>query len=97
MEIVFVYPRLRRDFGRAPKFQDIAPDILSESLPNPEMLGEYVERNPTDVGIQCIPEYSEHEVRHKSLHFFFPRPAVLLAERSCRLSWRHDTRDLKAV
>jgi len=22
----------------------------------------YVERNPTDVGIQCIPERSEHEV-----------------------------------
>lgn len=62
MDIVFVYPRLRKDFGRAPKFQDVSPDILSESLPNPEMLGEYVERNPTDVAIQCIPEYSEHEV-----------------------------------
>ena len=62
MEIVFVYPRLRKDFGRPPKFQDMTADILSESLPNPEMLGEYVERNPTDVAIQCIPEYSEHEV-----------------------------------
>lgn len=62
MEIVFVYPRLRKDFGRAPKFNDLPSDVLSETLPNPEMLGEYVEQNPTDVAIQCIPEYSEHEV-----------------------------------
>mmetsp|Transcript_30238 Transcript_30238/g.59057 ORF Transcript_30238/g.59057 Transcript_30238/m.59057 type:complete len:567 (+) Transcript_30238:151-1851(+) len=62
MEIVFVYPRLRKDFGRAPKFNDMPADVFSETLPNPEMLGEYVERNPTDVAIQCIPEYSEHEV-----------------------------------
>ena len=31
-------------------------------MPNPDLKDEYVERNPTDVAIQCIPEYSEHEV-----------------------------------
>jgi dynein intermediate chain 2, axonemal len=62
MEIVFVYQRLRKDFGRAPKFHDLPADILAETMPNPDLKDEYVERNPTDVGIQCIPEYSEHEV-----------------------------------
>jgi len=62
MEIVFVYQRLRKDFGRAPKFVDVPSDVLAETMPNPDMLAEYVEQNPTDVAIQCIPEYSEHEV-----------------------------------
>jgi len=61
MEIVYVYQKLRKDFGRAPKFTDLHSDILFEIMPNPEMMGEYVERNPTDVAIQCIPELSEHE------------------------------------
>ena len=62
MEIVFVYQRLRKEFGRAPKFTDFPSDVLAETMPNPDMLAEYVEQNPTDVAIQCIPEYSEHEV-----------------------------------
>mmetsp|Transcript_27129 Transcript_27129/g.55272 ORF Transcript_27129/g.55272 Transcript_27129/m.55272 type:complete len:571 (-) Transcript_27129:175-1887(-) len=62
MEIVLVYQKLRKDFGRAPKFNDMPADVLSELMPNPDGLAEYVERNPTDVAIQCIPEYSEHEV-----------------------------------
>jgi hypothetical protein len=62
MEIVFVYQRLRKDFGRAPKFHDLPADILAETMPNPDLKDDYVERNPTDVSIQCIPEYSEHEV-----------------------------------
>lgn len=57
-----MYQRLRKDFGRAPKFHDLPADILAETMPNPDLKDEYVERNPTDVGIQCIPEYSEHEV-----------------------------------
>ena len=62
MEIVFVYQRLRKEFGRAPKFMDFPSDVMAETMPNPDMLAEYVEQNPTDVAIQCIPEYSEHEV-----------------------------------
>jgi hypothetical protein len=57
-----VYQKLRKDFGRAPKFHDMPADILSETMPNPDLLSDYVERNPTDVAIQCIPEYSEHDV-----------------------------------
>jgi dynein intermediate chain 2, axonemal len=67
MEIVFVYQRLRKDFGRAPKFQDVPAETLEEMIPNPDAKDDYVERNPTDVAIQCIPEYSEHEAR--SMHF----------------------------
>ena len=39
MEIVYVYQRLRKDFGRAPKFTDVNPDVLFEIMPNPEMMG----------------------------------------------------------
>ena len=64
MEIVYVYQKLRKDFGRAPKFHDMPADIPAgmETMPNPDLKDEFVERNPTDVQIQCIPEYSEHEV-----------------------------------
>jgi hypothetical protein len=39
MEIVYVYQRLRKEFGRAPKFTDVHSDILFEIMPNPEMMG----------------------------------------------------------
>ena len=39
MEIVYVYQRLRKDFGRATKFTDVNPDVLFEIMPNPEMMG----------------------------------------------------------
>lgn len=39
MEIVYVYQKLRKDFGRAPKFTDLHSDILFEIMPNPEMMG----------------------------------------------------------
>jgi hypothetical protein len=39
MEIVYVYQKLRKDFGRAPKFTDFHADIVFEIMPNPEMMG----------------------------------------------------------
>jgi len=39
MEIVYVYQRLRKEFGRAPKFTDTAADLSFEIMPNPEMMG----------------------------------------------------------
>eukprot|EP00291_Cryptomonas_curvata_P028370 CAMPEP_0172213040 /NCGR_PEP_ID=MMETSP1050-20130122/37367_1 /TAXON_ID=233186 /ORGANISM="Cryptomonas curvata, Strain CCAP979/52" /LENGTH=191 /DNA_ID=CAMNT_0012893819 /DNA_START=38 /DNA_END=609 /DNA_ORIENTATION=- len=39
-------------------------------MPNPDLKDEYVERNPTDVGIQCIPEYSEHEANTERFELF---------------------------
>jgi hypothetical protein len=39
MEIVYVYQRLRKDFGRAPKFTEMPCDTLFDIMPNPEMLG----------------------------------------------------------
>ena len=39
MEIVYVYQKLRKDFGRAPKFTDLHADIVFEIMPNPEMMG----------------------------------------------------------
>jgi hypothetical protein len=39
MEIVYVCQKLRKDFGRAPKFTDFHADIVFEIMPNPEMMG----------------------------------------------------------
>ena len=38
MEIVYVYQRLRKDFGRAPKFGDVEAETISETVPNPDQV-----------------------------------------------------------
>jgi len=38
MEIVYVYQKQRKDFGRAPKFSDVEPDTLDETVPNPDQV-----------------------------------------------------------
>ena len=38
MEIVYVYQKHRKDFGRAPKFSDVDSDTLDETVPNPDQV-----------------------------------------------------------
>ena len=38
MEIVYVYQKQRKEFGRAPKFVDVEPETLSETVPNPDLV-----------------------------------------------------------
>jgi hypothetical protein len=40
MEIVYVYQRQRKHYGRHPKFGDLASDTLFENRPNPQLLSE---------------------------------------------------------
>ena len=35
---MYVYQKLRKDFGRAPKFVDTEADTLAETVPNPDLV-----------------------------------------------------------
>ena len=64
MEITTVYQKERRDFGRPVNaFLATEPQLLDEFPPEKELTGTYIERNPSFLDVQAIPEMSEHEVR----------------------------------
>jgi len=63
MEIVHVYSKARREFGRSVgHFADTQVELVWDQLQNEDMLTEFVERNPTSTAVQCCPEMSEHEI-----------------------------------
>jgi dynein intermediate chain 2 len=64
MEIQYVYTKKRSEFGRQCNFSDRPAELHVDIAPNPSIAQEYIERNPVDIGIQCVQEMSEHEVRH---------------------------------
>jgi dynein intermediate chain 2 len=62
MEIVYVYQKKRKDFGRQPLLADRPPDLTVNIVSDPGYAENYVERNPIVVEMQAAPEMSEHEV-----------------------------------
>ena len=64
MEIVYVYQRKRRDFGKQPLFSEKTAELSVNIPPDPSYMKNYVERNPCHAEIQSAPEKSEHEVKH---------------------------------
>lgn len=61
MEIVHVYTRVRREFGRQPKFSNSPTELCVDLAPS-EAEREYtVKRNPCDAGVFTGPDLSEHE------------------------------------
>ncbi|KAI9223721.1 WD40-repeat-containing domain protein [Blastocladiella britannica] len=68
MEIVYVYQKKRREFGRQPLLADRAPD-LAVHIPSDPSYGEanYVERNPITVELMATNDMSEHEVNTESI------------------------------
>ncbi|KAJ1536017.1 Dynein intermediate chain 2, axonemal, partial [Nowakowskiella sp. JEL0078] len=70
MEIVYVYQRKRKEFGKQPVFLDTLAVNLSSDIPSdPSYARNYVERNPCSVEIQSVAEKSEHEVNTESISF----------------------------
>ncbi|KAJ3122424.1 Dynein intermediate chain 2, axonemal [Nowakowskiella sp. JEL0407] len=71
MEIVYVYQRKRKEFGRQPILSDCLahPSTCLDILPDPQYARNYVERNPCSVEIQSLPDRSEHEVNTESISF----------------------------
>lgn len=62
MEIVYVYTKKRREFGRQCNFSDQLAELLVDILPDEQLAAEYIEKNRIDRGIQCGSDMSEHEV-----------------------------------
>lgn len=65
MEVSYEYLKFRKNFGRQPKFTDSLPDVYEEYFPDTSRDGDYVEKNPATVNIQCVAPMSEHEVSSK--------------------------------
>ncbi|KAL1522415.1 hypothetical protein AB1Y20_017405 [Prymnesium parvum] len=63
MEITTVYQKVRSEFGRPVNgFAPTEAALLDEFPPEKELYGTYIERNPSILDVQAIPEMSEHEV-----------------------------------
>eukprot|EP00164_Ancoracysta_twista_P002327 GFYU01003075.1.p1 GENE.GFYU01003075.1~~GFYU01003075.1.p1 ORF type:complete len:570 (+),score=204.31 GFYU01003075.1:231-1940(+) len=69
MEIVYPYTKVRRDFGSYNVFQDRPAEIIVNVGVEPEYMEDYIERNPSSVECQCIPDMSEHEVNTERVVF----------------------------
>ena len=50
MEIYHQYIRLRKQFGRHPKFSDEGAEMFADIRPNEEHAKEYIPRNPIITG-----------------------------------------------
>ncbi|KAM9222042.1 dynein axonemal intermediate chain 2 [Leptosomus discolor] len=62
MEIVHVYTRKRREFGRPCNFSDRPAKVNVDIPPDPSMATAFVLRNPVDSSVQHTSAMSEHEV-----------------------------------
>ncbi|KAJ3091761.1 Dynein intermediate chain 2, axonemal [Quaeritorhiza haematococci] len=72
MEIVYVYQRKRKDYGRQTNFRDrlaTSNELAVNIPPDPKYIRYYVERNPCHTEVQSAPENSEHEVNTDTLSF----------------------------
>lgn len=67
MEIYHQYIKLRKQFGRFPKFTDEGAEMLADIRPNEEHAKEYIPRNPVITVTQCVPEMSEHEANTEAV------------------------------
>ena len=62
MEIVLVYQRQRKEFGRQPLFRDRPAELTTNYPSDPALAGNYVVKNPCFASTSSCPDYSEHEV-----------------------------------
>ena len=67
MDIQYVYTKKRADFGRQVHFSDRPVDLIADIQPNPEFAREYISRDPVELAVQNVREFSEHWVSFFSL------------------------------
>ena len=67
MELVFVYQKKRKDYGRQTLFKDKLAEITVHYPSDYTYLKHYIEKNPSFTEVQCVPEMSEHEVGNKKM------------------------------
>nr|XP_019951049.1 PREDICTED: dynein intermediate chain 2, axonemal [Paralichthys olivaceus] len=62
MEIVYVYTKLRKEFGRQCLFSDRPAELVVDVLPEPSLSREFITTTPRDQAQQVYREMSEHQV-----------------------------------
>lgn len=62
MEIVYVYQKQRKDFGRHGEFTELDADVVCDIQPDDALAADFIDRNPRGSGCHCVPELSESEV-----------------------------------
>lgn len=62
IEIVHVYQKKRREFGRHPMFHDRAPMLHINTAPT-DLKAEWTERQQCHLGIQSVPMFSQHDAQ----------------------------------
>jgi dynein intermediate chain 2 len=62
MEIVYVYQKKRRQFGRQPLFGDFPAILNTDIQSDPAYMSNFSVKNPIHTEVQSAPEMSEHEV-----------------------------------
>ncbi len=62
MEIVSVYQKKRKEFGRQPLFTDTLESVHILIQSDPSYAVNYAVKNPISSSAQCVPEMSDHEV-----------------------------------
>ncbi|CAF0762156.1 unnamed protein product [Didymodactylos carnosus] len=62
MDIQYVYTKKRSEFGRQVHFSDRPVEVIADIQPNVELLKDYIARDPVEIGIQNVREFSEHWV-----------------------------------
>lgn len=62
MDIVYVYQRKRREFGRHCHFADRGAEVIVDVSPDETLREQYVSREVVETGVQHTKEFSEHEV-----------------------------------
>jgi dynein intermediate chain 2 len=69
MEIYYQYVRLRKQFGRHPRFVDEGAEMLADIRPNEEHAQACLPKNPVVTVCQCVPEMSEHEANTNAVTY----------------------------
>jgi len=78
MEIVYVYQKKRRNFGRQAYFKERPVELDVDFPSDPAYMANYVIKNPCHTEVQCAPDMSEHEANTES--FVFANQGVLHKE-----------------
>lgn len=78
MEIVYVYQKKRRNFGRQAYFKDRSAELDVDIAADPEYMSNYIAKNPCNSEVQCAPDMSEHDANTES--FVFANQGILHRE-----------------
>jgi len=62
MEIVYVYQKKRKEFGKQPLFRNKPAWQSVDIAPDPSYMENLTEKKFCSKECQCVPEQSEHEV-----------------------------------